>query len=77
MIHPPIDEDSVRELIESNPDLYRDWRDPNNRVFRQKAIRLKCLDCCVGSAPEVRRCDIVTCSLWPYRMGYESRQIYP
>jgi hypothetical protein len=34
-----------------------------------KAIREKCLDCCVGQHSEVRRCRITDCSLWPYRMG--------
>ena len=34
-----------------------------------KAIRAKCLDCCCGSAPEVRKCTAVRCALWPFRMG--------
>jgi hypothetical protein len=34
-----------------------------------RAIRAKCLDCCGGSAAEVRRCLAVTCPLWPFRMG--------
>lgn len=34
-----------------------------------KAIREKCLDCCVGQALEVRRCVAVDCALWPFRMG--------
>ena len=34
-----------------------------------KAIRAKCLDCCCGSAVEVRKCTIKACSLWPYRFG--------
>jgi hypothetical protein len=34
-----------------------------------KAIRLKCLDCCVGSQSEVRKCVAVDCVLWPLRMG--------
>lgn len=34
-----------------------------------KAIRAKCLDCCCGNTAEVKRCDIETCSLYPYRMG--------
>ncbi|MBI5315036.1 MAG: hypothetical protein HZB34_03610 [Nitrospirae bacterium] len=35
-----------------------------------KAIRAKCLDCCCGSAVEVRRCTVTTCALWPYRLGH-------
>ena len=34
-----------------------------------KAIRGKCLDCCCGSATEVRKCMSVDCPSWPFRMG--------
>lgn len=34
-----------------------------------KSIRAKCLDCCCGSAQEVRLCPSEDCALWPYRMG--------
>jgi hypothetical protein len=34
-----------------------------------KAIRLRCLDCCCGSAGEVRKCISVNCPSWPFRMG--------
>jgi hypothetical protein len=33
------------------------------------ALRLRCLDCCGGSADEVRRCMALTCPAWPFRMG--------
>lgn len=39
------------------------------RQSRGDAIRAKCLDCCGDSPAEVRRCAIVDCSLWPFRMG--------
>lgn len=35
-----------------------------------KAIRAKCLDCCCGSAQEVKLCPVTDCSLYPYRMGH-------
>ena len=35
----------------------------------RKAMREKCLDCCAGSAYEVRICPIPSCTLWPFRMG--------
>lgn len=35
-----------------------------------KAIRLKCLDCCVGNANEVRLCSISSCPLYAYRFGH-------
>lgn len=41
------------------------------RITRAKAIRLKCLDCCCGSAHEVRACVCRDCTLWRYRFGYE------
>lgn len=34
-----------------------------------KAIRLKCLDCCCGSAKEVKLCVCPDCSLFPFRFG--------
>ena len=34
-----------------------------------KAIRAKCLDCCVGQSKEVRLCTATDCPLWALRMG--------
>lgn len=34
-----------------------------------KAIREKCLNCCVGQSSEVRLCEAVKCALWPFRSG--------
>jgi len=34
-----------------------------------KVIRKKCLDCCGGLHGEVRKCPIINCPLWPYRMA--------
>jgi len=34
-----------------------------------EVIRAKCLDCCAGSAQEVRYCVAASCPSWPYRMG--------
>ena len=34
-----------------------------------KALRARCLDCCCGSASEVRKCTAVACPSWPFRMG--------
>lgn len=45
------------------------------RISRSKAIRLKCLDCCVYQANEVKECTCTTCPLWRYRMGYEEKTI--
>ena len=46
------------------------------RITRGKAIRLKCLDCCCGSALEVRRCESRKCPLWRFRMGREALADY-
>jgi hypothetical protein len=34
-----------------------------------EAIRAKCLDCCAGSAHEVRSCVAMDCRSWRWRMG--------
>lgn len=34
-----------------------------------KAIRAKCIDCCLGQLQEIRECTIKKCPLYPYRMG--------
>lgn len=34
-----------------------------------KAIREKCLDCCMGQTSEVKYCTAEDCPLWPFRMG--------
>jgi len=39
------------------------------RLTPMQAIRAKCLDCCGGSAKEVRLCTIEKCPLYPYRFG--------
>lgn len=36
---------------------------------RSAAVRAKCLDCCCDQQVEVRECHIITCAIWPYRMG--------
>lgn len=41
------------------------------RRTRAQAIRAKCLDCCCDYPPEVKKCEIKSCPLWVYRMGYE------
>jgi hypothetical protein len=39
------------------------------QVSPLRALRLKCLDCCNGSAKELRLCSAVDCPNWPFRMG--------
>lgn len=45
-----------------------------------RSIRLKCLDCCLGSAQEVNLCPAgIYCSLHPYRRGRPTgmKEIHP
>lgn len=48
-------EDFARSGLEGNPIL--------------KVIKAKCVDCCGGREFEVRKCVLITCPNWPYRMG--------
>jgi hypothetical protein len=41
----------------------------HSRVSPLRALRMKCLDCCNGSAQEVRLCTDVDCPNWPFRMS--------
>lgn len=41
----------------------------HNAMSPLKALRLRCVDCCAGSANEVRLCVSVSCASWPFRMG--------
>ena len=41
----------------------------HERMSPLKALRLRCIDCCAGSAYEVRRCTAVECPSWPFRIG--------
>ena len=34
-----------------------------------KTIRKKCLDCASGQYKQVRCCTVLSCPLYPYRMG--------
>ena len=36
---------------------------------RAAGVKAKCQDCMNWNAAEVRRCDITTCPLYPYRPG--------
>lgn len=49
------------------------------RLTPLKAIRKKCMDCCVYQPKEVRLCPSIECPLYSYRMGirpetYEKRR---
>ncbi len=39
-----------------------------------KSIRAKCLDCTCNQPKEVRCCRVITCALWPYRLGRRPTQ---
>ena len=48
--------------------------DINRKDNLWKAIREKCLDCCVGSTKEVDKCTIKRCALYPYRYGMAEKR---
>lgn len=39
-----------------------------------RAIRLYCIDCCLGSYAEVRECQAESCPCWPYRHGHNPKK---
>jgi hypothetical protein len=39
----------------------------HEQMSPMEAIRAKCLDCCAGSAHEVRCCTAMACPSWPFR----------
>lgn len=47
---------------------------PEKKTGPVRRIRLKCLDCCAGSAVEVKLCPSDDCALWPYRMGHRPKE---
>lgn len=54
----------------TSPDLKDSSEDKNEAYIRPlKVIRAKCLDCCGGSAKEVRLCTAKDCPLYLYRFG--------
>lgn len=34
---------------------------------------MKCKDCCCGNNAEIRKCPILDCPLYPFRMGNENK----
>ena len=40
-----------------------------------KSIRAKCLDCTCNQPKEIRLCPVITCPLFPYRMGRRPNQV--
>ena len=41
----------------------------NEITSPMKAIRAKCLDCCIGQREEVKLCPAKDCPLYPFRLG--------
>jgi hypothetical protein len=72
MMKSPVKEMTVEQRIaawiEHIPEKYRGtYRKAMTGHSRQKAIHAKCQDCMNWQVAEIRRCDIVTCPLYPYR----------
>lgn len=60
-------------MSETNLHKNRVLDSTDKRLTRAEAIRLKCLDCCVYQASEVRLCTCTNCPLWRYRKGREEK----
>lgn len=46
-------------------------------LTRKQAIRQKCMECQGGNAAEVRRCQMVDCTLHPWRAGRTPSAVPP
>lgn len=69
------------EAIELEGEAIEIGRDPRKMTVAQlntaghakrpllDAVRANCIACCAGNAAEVRRCRMIQCDMWPYRMA--------
>ena len=63
-----------RNIPDKHHGAYRKGYDKAmNKESMRAAVNGKCLDCMGWMKTEVQKCDIVTCTLWPYR-PYQSRR---
>ena len=62
-------ETDLRRVTEAMHALMREGDRYPRKMGRRDAIRRKCIDCSGGKIAEVRRCEAINCSLWPYRLG--------
>ena len=70
----------IADWILHIPERYRGtYKKAMSGKSRQKAIHAKCKDCQNWQVAEIRRCDIDTCPLHPYRPGtsYSERTNVP
>lgn len=78
---PKLTQAAYTEAVELEGETIQSGRDPRQMTVDQlgavghakrpilDAIRANCIACCAGNSAEVRRCAMVTCDMWPYRMG--------
>ncbi len=62
-------ETDLRRVTDAMHALMREVDRYPQKMGRRDAIRRKCIDCSGGKIVEVRRCEAVSCSLWPFRLG--------
>ena len=41
----------------------------------RKAIRLKCLSCTCNQMGLIDKCEVKSCTLWPWRMGNKPKEL--
>jgi len=62
-------EERIAAWRQNIPAKYRGtWDKAQSGKSRQSAILAKCQDCMNWQIAEVRKCEIITCPLWPYRI---------
>jgi len=69
---PETKEERIAAWRENIPNLFsgsyrKQYDKAINRESMRAAINSKCLDCMCWQQAEVKRCDIITCPLHPYR----------
>lgn len=69
-------EEQLKKLQEGRERWKREKQEGNipaqKKLTPMRAIRAKCLECCCGSAFEVKLCEVKSCPLYDYRLGKKS-----
>lgn len=53
----------------ANTDTENVQKKPFKKLTYKLAVRGHCLQCCCGSPAEVKKCNITSCILHPFRLG--------
>lgn len=72
------DYDRIKKWLKNIPNLHHGaFRKLYLKALQRKsmaaAVRAKCQDCMCWQNTEIRRCEVVTCPLWRYRPGSQTK----